>query len=79
MKMEEKMVDFAIYIQPDPRNEIGIRTILCSDNKDAQYVKRTMFGRLRMRLIVINVETKMPFSGRRDRGCLVRYLYCSRA
>lgn len=28
MKMEQKMVDFAIYIQPDPKKKKAIRDVL---------------------------------------------------
>ena len=63
MKMGGKMVDFAFFIRPDKDMEKNIRCTLRGELKEAQSVNQTMHAPLRMRPIVISVETKLPFSG----------------
>ena len=63
IKMSSKMVDLAIYIQPDVKVKRDIRNTLRSELKEAQSVNQTMYGPLRMCPIAISIETKLPFSG----------------
>lgn len=61
--MSSKMVDLAVYINPDFNAEREILRKIQSEMKDAQSINQTMFRPLRMAPIVLSIETKTPFSG----------------
>lgn len=63
VKMQGKMVDYAIYLQPDAQMGKAINKILLTLGKEAQSVNQTMYPPIRQRPIAVSVETKVPFTG----------------
>ena len=62
-KLQGKMVDFAICIEPDSRFEKNIRNSLKRFPAGTQSVNQTMIEPLRRRPIAISLETKLPYTG----------------
>lgn len=62
-KMQNKMVDYAVYLHPSESMERKIQNTLRGQLPGAQSVNQTMTSSLRQRPIAINMETKVPFSG----------------
>lgn len=61
--MQDKMVDYAIYLHPSESMERKIQHTLRGQAPGTQSVNQTMSSSLRRRPIAINLETKVPFSG----------------
>ena len=66
--MSGKMVDLAIYMKPDSVALQHIRNSLNHGPQDSISVNQTDFRPLRTRPIILNIETKLPFTGGETAG-----------
>lgn len=64
--MEDKMVDYALCLQPDVSMKKCVHDILLVQDKDLQSINQTAYPPLCLRPIVLSVETKPPFTGGED-------------
>lgn len=63
-KMQDKMVDYVMVLDPDSSMKNQIRNMLLQQN--AISVNQTYYPPLRFRPTFLNIETKVPFSGGRE-------------